>query len=730
MLFGASQGGKDFFADFVATVMENSKGVPLVVLTYPVLISASVCASLNVRNVRRTCLCPLKPNRWKVRGMLRPFFQHFITSHGDGNFDLYAFVFLLIPLLVCGYFGIQRRVVSSGLSLPRIVLGLQSLQSLNEEAASELTKGTGNAIAMVAILAMALFLIPASKHGPILKLFGWSPVRTIRLHIWCGRIIVIASLIHGLFHALRWKYQLGEDFVAFLFPPRQCWTNPAGFAPTCKNPNISCTCYDHFVYFTGTLAGVLLVLIFITSSNWVRRKCYSFFLTCHLLLGPLCFLVVIFHYHSAILYLSPSILYYIATSLPPYLESRRGAGIQIVSVEVIGTGTNKYISLTFKATPEAVQAYRPGMYTTLSVPSISHVAHPFTVNKVTGKEDQLRIIFRVMGTFTKTLAILLEAEAGIPIIHMDGLHCCASRLQQVRHHDVNVLVAGGVGVTPFLSLFGEAVETNDDIANHHPSRMRRLSFHWMCRDSSLIEYIRREYLYHLDGKPTPTFECEIQIHQTTPGNGEVSIKMLAFPSETVHIYKPFRLSRFSASSTVIWNTGRFLSLSLLLWPGVAVIWHCFRHFQIKKEMRGRGYAPLFLLSYMVLASYFFARILPRSWFGNKDKEEFKLRDDSDHSNVEIFALSRCPSAGQIGQTMDQENPLKVTLELIEDGRPELDTLLECLDDAQWPAIYCCGPACMTQMLREIAADKSRARMAVEPSRSSPLITIYDEVFLM
>lgn len=738
VFFGASQTGKDFISDVVSSWMKDSKGgVPLVMLAFPVLIATSVCSLLNVRSSRRTCLCPPKSNRWKV-GPFRSIFQLVLGNHGDGNFDLYALIFLLFPLFVYACLGIHRRTVRLEVNLPMLFLGLQSL---DEDTSSELAMGVGNAFGMTAIVAMAFFLLPASKHGPLMKLFGWSHAMAIRLHIWCGRAMVVTAFLHGMFHTLRWKYQLGEDFQTFFFPPRQCWTREEDFAPTCKNPDSDCTCYDHFLSFSGTLAVSLLLVIFITSSNWVRRKSYSVFLASHLLVGPLFIFVVIFHYNSAVLYMAPSLLYYVATSLPPYFERRRNVGVHVLSVDVIGTTTasNKYVSLTFEATRETVQAFRPGMYTKLSVPSISNVAHPFTINRVPGKDDRLRVIFRVTGPFTRQLAVLLEAESGIPTMHLHGLHGCPSRMHQLRHHDVNILVAGGIGITPFLSLIGDAVATNGEDGKIHPhhrgSRMQCLELHWMCRDSSLIKYVRREYLDPLDGCATPTCDTQIQIHQTgDAANEDVVIRTLAFPSDTVQVTEPFRISRFAPSTRVFSNLGPFLALVSILWPGLAVLWYCYTNLQAKEEMSGRAFAPIFLLLYSSVVSYVSARILPYGWFGKSSPEEdFKIREDSDHSYEETLPLSLSPSAGHLARTMDddEESPHQnVTLECISGGRPDLDILLESVDTARWPAIFSCGPLSMSESLQTIVSDKSVARSAVEPSRSSPVVTIYSEVFLM
>lgn len=731
---GASQAGRDVISGFVSNFAKDTKGAtPLVMLTYPVLIAASVCALLGVRNSRRYSLCPPKLYRRRV-GRLRSFFQRVIANHGDGNYDLYAVVFLLIPLIMYMSFGIHRHATSFGVSLTALFFGQESL---DEETTIDLNMEVANVFGMMAVVALGLFLIPASKHGPIMKVFGWSHAMAIRLHIWAGRLIVICAIVHGGSYYYTWKYRLGEDFRTFLMPPRECWVGQEDFTPTCNNGEYFCDCYDLFLCFTGTITELLLLVILITSSNWVRRKAYHVFLTCHLLVGPMFFLVIIIHYNSAILYMSPSILYYLATAIPPYLERRRSIGVPVVSVEVIGV-TNKYLSITIEATRDTVKACRPGMYTNLSVPSISSTPHPFTINRVPGNDDRLRIILHVVGPFTRKLASLLEAEAGIPTIHLDGLHGPVNRLHQLRRHDTSILVAGGVGVTPFLSLIGAAVDTIDSdgkmLSQNISTRMKHLQMHWICRDASLIEYVRQEYLDHVNARATPTCETEIHIHQTNPSS-ETSIKRLVFPRETAQVCEPFRLSRFLPSKRLLSNLGSFLALSIIIWPSLAIMWYCYTHLQSKDHFKGRGIVMLLIVPYTVTISLLLGRMVPYRWFGKASSpmDECKMLDESDHSYEELLPLSQSSSAGRVAQSInddDNDESQYHVRTVSHSGRPDLETIVEAIVDARWPAIFSCGPSSLSQSLKVIVNEKSQTRNAVEPTRSSPLVTIYDEAFLL
>ena len=747
--FGGTSVGKDFFSSLVWWG-DTKGGLPLLTLTYPTLVAASVCSLLVVQRSRRSCLCPPQSHRWQLRRFLRPLVQRLVSNHGDGNFDLSAALFLLLPLASYSITGIRRHLneldVTGPFPLLALLLGWRG-DAVDSSTKSEAVMEIANSLAMMAVVAMGLFLIPTSKNGPIIKVFGWSHALAIRLHIWAGRILSIGALLHGLLHTIRWKYQLGEHVTAFIFPPRQCWTsNDEAFTPTCRNEDTECTCHEHFIYFTGFISAILATIILLTSSHWVRRQSYRFFLLSHFLAAPLFMLMIMFHYHRAVLYMSPSLIYYLATTLPPYLERRRNVGITITSVDMIGTERqSQYFSLTFEATRETVQSFRPGMYTLLSVPSISSFAHPFTLNRVVGEEDSFRIIFKVNGPFTQQLAALLRAESGIPTIQMNGLHGCPKRMHQLRHHDTNILVAGGIGITPFLSLLRDAVETNSEdgkILPHYASRLQVLSLHWSCRDSSQIHYIRREYPDTLENKITPYCQTHLHLYHTHSAlrfldvendhgmtqERQVSIRRLEHPSQSVQVTEPFRLSRFAPSRHIRQNLVQALAMIILVWPGLAVVWHSYSNYQSDRDFQGRAVAPIALVFYIGLISYLFSRFLPYQWFGkgNTQDIEFNLVDDSEHSEGERLHLTTSTSVANVSNTdIKDECPHRVTVECHE-GRPNLVSVLEPLERAQWPAVFTCGPTTMAQHVQAIVEETSKSRHEA----ASSLVTIYDEAFLM
>jgi hypothetical protein len=288
------------------------------------------------------------------------------------------------------------------------------------------------------------------------------------------------------------------------------------------------------------------------------------------------------------------------------------------------------------------------------------------------------------------------------------------------------------------------VETNAEdgkILPQYASRLKALSLHWSCRNASLIQYIRREYLDSLEGKITPYCQTRLHLYDTSTSSfftqveqdneqqRQFSIRRLEFPSQTVQVTEPFRLSRFAPSHHIRGNVVQALAMVILVWPGLAIIWHSYTNYQSDDEFQGRGLAPIALLVYTGLISFVFARVLPYHWFGkaNTQEIEFKLIDDeSEHSYDERLPITPSSSVANLSNgTMDDESPNKVTIEC-HGGRPDLVAALEHVERARWPAIFSCGPTSMSQHIQAIVNETSKSREGV----ASPLVTIYDEAFLM
>jgi ferredoxin-NADP reductase len=347
------------------------------------------------------------------------------------------------------------------------------------------------------------------------------------------------------------------------------------------------------------------------------------------------------HDSKVILYISGGLLYYLATTLPVWMENtnalssllcctrskkeQQSSGVRIVAVRYIPPGpdgrrgyadratdisSDCVVSVTIQVDAVALERFRAGQYVRLVAPEVSMVAHPFTMivchprssrrnqqrqqqqhtdgedddamttNEIDGSDGRgdyhcMQIMFRATGNFTKQLAERLvvgmdhdnAALPRLPVLRLDGFYGTTNRLRTaLLQHDVILIVAGGIGITPYLSLLhqlhqnlvvsrrqakldelqeqelqhqqslvlqqGTSVDISfgadyDSSSRHNRQfRSKRIVVHWMCRDAALIDYIKREYFYLLlDDSSTDSnsgrndsidndFCMQLVIHQT------------------------------------------------------------------------------------------------------------------------------------------------------------------------------------------------------------------------
>lgn len=682
-LIGGTRAGKEALYDGLNEMVGDKAGTPLSTLVLPILMAGTTASLLLLRpseaftyHTRKDPSIQYPPRqrrRWPMiwrRHVSGPDYLH-----GDPDFGCWGVVWIVIPCTMFAVTSVYRNLSESSTAVWRT---------------PETVKGVANSWGIAALVALAVVLLPVAKHSCLLSRWNHAAA-AVKLHIWAGRCVMAFVVLHAGFHLARWRYLLQEEHLWSLFViPVQCWTiqpNTDISASGCHTTD--CTCYSRARNFTGLLAALSLAIIGVSSLQPVRRRFYAAFYNIHVLAGPTLLLCVVLHWNRSIIYMAGGLLYYVACSFPVLVEqwwkqrkSRPcggGGGVQVVAVELIRTVARPCVAITFTASDLALQQYRAGHYIQLYVPSISAVAHPFSVNTTTSTNNNtLRLIVRCTGPFTTALARQLTAAATpplasfddddndesnksdimkgcsttlpstlIPVMHVNGFYGCPNRVQQVLHHDVVVLVAGGIGITAYLSLLHE-VYAMAASASRQNGRVgvKKVILHWTCRDPSLIAYIKREYLDPLvllesrrrHRTSSNKFRLQILIHKTGEGiikggrdESAKSASRLAlydntqlenYTSQVVHdghennavmLFTiptalqrgfPFEPSVYAPGSKHSYrgNAASFLSFAAIAWGGLAGIWYFYIKWQTKNTTLARLCAPVFVVVLGVVIS--------------------------------------------------------------------------------------------------------------------------------
>jgi len=284
-------------------------------------------------------------------------------------------------------------------------------------------KSVANLAALFGIAAWAVTLVLASRTRPVERAVG-GVENLYRLHRRVGVLVAILATTHVVFLTL----YTGSSALDLYRPA--------------AGPSI----------FTGVIAFVLLISFVVTSI--ARRLSYPMFVLVQRLLG-MTFLLGAFHtfaVHGA----TGS-----APGLTIYLGCLTAAGSASLGYRAIGgrLGVGRYdygvaevrhldddaVEITLVAAGRPLE-FRAGqfVYATFHQSGIPLESHPFTITSAPGA-DSLRLVVKRLGDFTASV-MTLRPGSRAQLEGPFGRFC----LMPDRVHS-QTWIAGGIGITPFLS---------------------------------------------------------------------------------------------------------------------------------------------------------------------------------------------------------------------------------------------------------------------------------------
>ena len=723
VIFSGSSTGKTFYSsiadDFKYFFTDPKGSMPVVHLVLPILIIISLCTLLVVEvdyfsaNDVSNSLTNLTTNEPSKVLLCSQRWLGF--GYGDFNVRQFIITFVLGPSMVYLISVIKRHLSSS-----------------DDLTRTEIIGEISNSFAMMAEINMGFFLIPVSKgYNPLLRLFGLSPILATQIHIWAGRIAAVGIIIHGVGHIFNIYSAKGSMVYDSIIPPEDCWRNIG------RNDE---NCYPVFRNFTGALSMCLVVAILLSSLNLVRRRYYRFFYRCHLILSPLIVFSACMHHPRLALYLAPGILYYLSSSVPSYMkvimEQQCKKGIKLLASTLIPY-SGGCVQLSFECDRFRVQG-QVAQFVRMCVPIVSTMDyHPFTVVPSLHNPSVVNVIYRSVGDFTKELTkhLMSVQDSGVLEFLLDGFYSGPPRATQALKHDEIFLVAGGIGITPFISfLFSISSifyqHLNFDGKMITPSR--NVTLHWICRDEGLIQHILKHYLsplldkYAISLSMSRRKDCPkicVVIHHTDEklqsNNSRVPI-MSAFNSEdeyfssedihdicskddsgvsytTTHGNKLKRPLLFSPSKSISENLRTFLTLSLIAWTGLYIIWSQYIHGILERNddviIRVWGIVGA------ILASVVIVLILEGIiWVSSFTKTDIVNGDDG----IELKLREMDATPIRNSDTEEEYEQQIANFIHIEHsrGRPNLDVMCNVLTSGKNPGIFMCGPPSLTHAVKD------------------------------
>lgn len=326
-----------------------------------------------------------------------------------------------------------------------------------------------------------------------------SPV-VLQYHRWVG----VATVAHATTHmAYTIQRYIATDQVATSFTSRRIQV--------------------------GLMSWICLVLMFLTALPIVRRRLFEVFYYTHFL-----FLVFIggAFYHSTsgayategIEFLTVGLCLWGVDRIIRFLYNFRSIHLE---------KTTYYSGDLVKLKCTGMRAAQPGQIVWIQIPSVSFVNwHPFTVASVSqGNRPTSTIAVRGLGAYTTAVqkfpgsnAELQSDTQGIRL-RIDGPYG-VGRFNWAKAK-LAILVAGGVGITPGLSIASYIIQN----AKREQERTQNIYLLWVVKDISHIAWFEDELrgLNELasQANSTTTFTVSIYISQNGPqAQGEASVGSL------------------------------------------------------------------------------------------------------------------------------------------------------------------------------------------------------------
>lgn len=393
----------------------------------------------------------------------------------------------------------------------------------------------GSAFALLPVLA-ALWL-PVMRNAMTLaersRLGRWLPLEAARAsHRWLGHLLLALSLLHGSQYLIYYG-TLKEPFTAVLFGTqpdivRSAKTNMYDFVTDdadiealerwiaagtphdlylkdvqpflqkdctkCHNTtstrsyartDMPMTTYEEAVSWTRSdvasrqfrinVSGLVMLALFaavwVTSLAGLRHRNHPLFQTVHRL-GYLCAILALLHIPSLSWIVGPVLVLAAELYLSRHRRLYRDLPARVTPL------TEDVARLEIDR-PQGMRL-RPGHYVQLRIREFGRDEwHAFSLIGADEHIDQVVLKVRAAGDWTNRLVARAATDDNRLTLDMRGPY--ASPVAQAMTHGDWLLIAGGIGVTPFLGLLREL------IAGH--GRRRDVHVVWMLRNPKLLHWL-------------------------------------------------------------------------------------------------------------------------------------------------------------------------------------------------------------------------------------------------
>ncbi|KAD3067446.1 hypothetical protein E3N88_35326 [Mikania micrantha] len=484
----------------------------------------------------------------------------------SASFRLWTF-----PIIIDGPFGVVTAAELIGILLFAVYIIwaviVYTINNINLLSLFEITHTgkryvlllelTGLKFGFIGLICMAFLFLPVARGTVLLRLIGIPFEHATRYHVWLGHLTMTIFTLHGLFYVIAWAIEgrLIQELTAW------------------KNIGIS--------NFPGVISLVAGLLMWVTSLPPVRRINFELFFYTHQLYV---IFVVFFAMHVGDFVFSmiaAGIFLFMLDRFLRFFQSRKT--VDILSAKCLPSGVVELVV----SKPEGLQ-YNALGWIFVQIRELSWLQwHPFSVSSspLDGKHH-LAILIKVLGDWTEKLrghilSVSDEKDESQGLLRPNlSLKMCVEGPygHETPYHltyENLVLVAGGIGISPFLAILSDILHR---IRDSKPCMPRNILIVWAIKNSDELSLLHSldinslcPYFYNLLNLEIQTFvtrESEPPLEEAIIPN---FVSSYAYPTPTQG-----GMSSLVGTGNIIW-AGSYMVLSTI---GLVVLYALLNIFYI------------------------------------------------------------------------------------------------------------------------------------------------------
>ncbi|XP_051135277.1 ferric reduction oxidase 6-like [Andrographis paniculata] len=415
-------------------------------------------------------------------------------NHKKKNPKYPQFRLWTFPVLVDGPFGVVTAAELAGIFLFVVYLiwalytcTLKNIQilplfaALKEDSSLLMMELTGLRLGTIGIFCLAFLFLPIARGSMLLRLVDIPFEHATRYHVWLGHLTMALFTLHGLFYMIPWAIErrLTREMMAW---------NSSGVS-----------------VFPGVIGLIAGLALWATSLPGVRRRNFELFFYTHQLYIVFMLGLALHVGERVFCFCAGGVLLFLVDRFLRFCQSRRT--VEVLSARCFPCGT-----LELVLSKPANLHYNALSWIFLQVRELSWLQwHPFSVSSTPlAGNNHIAVLIKVLGNWTERLqnhissagCAKMTASVEGPYGHESPYYLTYENL---------ILVAGGIGISPFLAILSDVLHR---VKDGKPCLPRKILIVWAIKKSDELPLLQTIGIDSLYPASPDSLNIEIQTYVT------------------------------------------------------------------------------------------------------------------------------------------------------------------------------------------------------------------------